>query len=205
MKNPKLKTFVSGILAGLAIALGGMVYLSVDNKVVGAVLFTLGLCCVCTYGMYLYTGRIGYISRTKKYLDLLLGWLGNLVGAVGAGKLFVLAKPTILDKAKSVCAGKLSQSFGQTVILAAFCGALVYFAVDLYKRLKDKDFIRYTGILLCIPAFILCGFEHSIADMFYMAAGGAVVTGFPFLLAVTLGNSIGAIVVDALVMAIKEE
>ena len=52
-----LKTFVGGILAGISIAIGGTVFLSLDNKVLGALFFTVGLFAVCTFGFNLYTGK----------------------------------------------------------------------------------------------------------------------------------------------------
>ena len=54
----QLQTYISGIMAGLAIALGGTVYLSVENQIVGALFFTVGLFTVCTMNFQLYTGRV---------------------------------------------------------------------------------------------------------------------------------------------------
>jgi len=51
-----LKTFVGAVLAGISIGLGGLVFLAVDNKVIGAALFTVGLFTVCTFGLNLFTG-----------------------------------------------------------------------------------------------------------------------------------------------------
>ena len=56
-----LKTFVGGILAGISIAIGGTVFLSLDNKVLGALFFTVGLFAVCTFGFNLYTGKVCYV------------------------------------------------------------------------------------------------------------------------------------------------
>ena len=82
-----LKQVFSGILAGLLVSLGGGVFLSVNDKVVGAVGFTIGLISVCYYGANLYTGRVGYLFEGKKGAvpELFLGLLGNLIGAVLAG------------------------------------------------------------------------------------------------------------------------
>ena len=79
-----------GIGSGLAISIGGTVYLSVENPVVGSVLFAVGLYAVVLNGLYLYTGKIGYLVEQKEkkpYLILLLTtWIGNLVGtALGSG------------------------------------------------------------------------------------------------------------------------
>ena len=78
-----LKTFVGGILAGISIAIGGTVFLSLDNKVLGALFFTVGLFAVCTFGFNLYTGKVCYVfDNDREYaLGLPVIWLGNLCGA----------------------------------------------------------------------------------------------------------------------------
>ena len=78
-----LKTFIGGILAGICIAIGGTVFLSLDNKVLGALFFTVGLFAVCTFDFNLYTGKVCYVfDQDRRYaLNLPLIWLGNLAGA----------------------------------------------------------------------------------------------------------------------------
>lgn len=77
-----LRNFVSAAFAGMSIGLGGLVYLSVESRVVGSALFTIGLYTICTFGLCLYTGRICYaFENDGKYaLTLPVIWLGNLVG-----------------------------------------------------------------------------------------------------------------------------
>ena len=79
----KVKVFIYAILAGLCIALGGTVYLTLENKIMGAFLFTLGLFTICTFGFNLFTGKVCYVfERDRSYaLDLPFIWLGNLAGA----------------------------------------------------------------------------------------------------------------------------
>ena len=74
--------FVKGILAGIMIAIGGTVFLSLDNKILGATFFSIGLFMILTNGMNLYTGKIGYILQNdKKYLvEVLATLIGNFVG-----------------------------------------------------------------------------------------------------------------------------
>ena len=50
------KVYLSGILAGFSIGLGCIVYLSIDDKIIGSALFTIGLFTICTMGLNLYTG-----------------------------------------------------------------------------------------------------------------------------------------------------
>ena len=62
----KLPLLVSAFLAGMSIGFGGLAFLSVDNKVIGAALFTVGLFCVCTFGFHLFTGKVCYVFRTTQ-------------------------------------------------------------------------------------------------------------------------------------------
>ena len=70
----------------------------------------------------------------------------------------------------------------------------MYLAVSIYKEKNNV-----IGIIFCIPVFILAGFEHSIADLFYFAASGIVsLKALGFIWTVILGNSIGAVILPLL-------
>lgn len=199
-----LKRIINGISAGILISIGGAVFLKCDNKYVGAIMFTVALLCICYKGYSLYTGKVGYLPEKCKKDEisvLFLGLLGNLIGTVIFGYLIAYAIPEIGEAAKTLCEGKLtSQNFASTLIRGIMCGVLMYLAVSIYR---DKN--SPLGIIFCIPVFILSGFEHSIADMFYFAASGIVsLKAFGFLWTVILGNSIGAIILCAMTL-FKEE
>lgn len=188
-----IRRIVQGISAGLLISIGGSVYLSCDNKYVGAFFFSVALVMICWKGYSLFTGKVGFIaeSHTKDDLSvLLLGLLGNTVGVVAVGFAVAYAIPGLRETALTVCSAKLGQQFFQTLIRGILCGVLMYLAVSTYKDGKG-----IAGILLCIPVFILSGFEHSIADMFYFAVSGMTsLRAFGFLWTVILGNAIGALI-----------
>ena len=78
----KGRQFVSAVLAGMMIGMGGTVYLSQSNPVVGSFLFAVGLFTVVVFQLHLFTGKIGYLPfQNLAYLaELLITWLGNLVG-----------------------------------------------------------------------------------------------------------------------------
>ena len=75
--------FLFAVLAGVSIALGGTVFLSLDNKVLGALFFCVGLFTVCTFGFHLFTGKVCYVlEKPPAYCGwLVLVWFGNLAGA----------------------------------------------------------------------------------------------------------------------------
>ncbi len=194
-----LKKTVSGLSAGLLITIGGSVFLACDNRYVGAVMFSVALLCICLKGYALFTGKVGFIPEKhgKEELSvLLLGLLGNAVGTVLGGALIRAGLSGLGEAAEKLCAAKLLQLPGQTFVRALFCGILMYMAVSVYRDRKDV-----IGILFCIPVFILSGFEHSIADIFYFAASGIVsLKAFGFLWMVILGNSVGGMLLPALGM-----
>lgn len=193
-----LKNLLSAVLAGVMISFGGAVFLAAENKIVGALLFSLGLTVILLNSFLLFTGKTAYIFENKPSYILLLCliWAGNLIGCMGMGALVSFAKPAYADTAAALCEAKLLQTPLQTLVLGALCGILVYLAVDFFRADDDKKaFNKYLMVFTCVPAFIICGFEHSVADMFYFAASGMLYSGkgILYVLLVTAGNLIGAV------------
>ena len=197
------KRIIDGLLAGILISLGGAVFLACYDatvpytKYVGAFLFSLALLCICMREYALYTGKIGLIIGKHSKDDislLLLCLLGNAIGTIAFGYLIGWIFPNIKETAFNICSSKLDQGYGFGLLRAFLCGILVYLAVDIYKNNKSS-----LGILLCIPAFILSGYEHSIADIFYFAASGiASFKAFVYLIMIIIGNSLGGLLIPAL-------
>ena len=193
-----LRDTLSGVSAGICIALGGSVFLATDNRVVGAVLFSVALLCICMKGYALFTGKVGFVpeDRSKAALQLLFaGLLGNLIGTFLCGLVLRFALPAYAETALKLCQAKLSLAPAAVLVRGAFCGILMYLAVSIWKERQSP-----LGILFCIPVFILSGFEHSIADMFYFSLAGTVFQGrsLLFLLLVVLGNSLGGLFIPCL-------
>lgn len=208
-----IEEFVKSIFAGVMIGIGGTVYLSCENKIAGAFLFTVGLVTICEFGLNLYTGKVGYTllgnqKWGKKLSFLLRVILGNFVGTLLCGLAVGAARPGLREAAAALCEKKLTQSLGAVLVLSICCGLLMYIAVEGYKKNaggvaggSPNSAAKYISILLCIPTFILCGFEHSIADMVYFAladtmlplAGSFQPETFGFLAVVLAGNAIGGV------------
>lgn len=196
---------IDGFLAGLLISIGGAVFLACIipdvpyAKYIGAFFFSTALLCICIKGYSLYTGKIGYLpsKHDKESVSvLLLGLLGNLAGTVAFGYLIAYVFPQLKETALTLCNGKLDQGLFMGFLRAVMCGILVYLAVDIYRA--DKSVL---GIVFCIPAFILSGYEHSIADMFYFATSGIVsLKAFGYLWMIILGNSVGALIIPLLLL-----
>ncbi len=185
-------------LTGLAIGIGGTVFLSCESKVVGAVLFGTGLFTILTFGFYLYTGKVGYIVENKpKYIgDVALIWLGNLIGTFVFARLILLTRIAgISAKAAAMCAVKMNDSLPSLFILAIFCGMLMFIAADGYKKI-DHETGKCLAIFLPVVAFILSGFEHCIANMFYFSLASAwTAKSFGYLIIMSLGNAAGGMLI----------
>ena len=180
------------ILAGLLISLAGIVYLNCPDKIVGSLLFSLGLISVILLEANLFTGKIGYVNSKRSILDSLLILVFNLVAAAIVGLIYRCGS----DAAVSIAESKLlvfSESWWLTGLKSIGCGAAIYLAVEGYK--KSKSLIP---VILGVMVFILAGWNHCIADCFYMAAGSSSILAIPYLLVVIVGNSIGSLLIRGL-------
>ena len=191
------RDLIDGVLAGFLVSIGGAVLLSCDNRYAGAFLFCIALLTICWFGFNLYTGKVGFLAMDhsgKALSTAYVGLLGNFLGTLLAGLLVFLAVPALREAALAACEKRLTQLPLQTLFRGFFCGVLMYVAVWVYREKKTV-----AGILFCIPVFILSGFEHSIADMFYFAVSGIVsLKAFVFLWLVIIGNALGAMLLPAL-------
>ena len=111
-----LKKLVDGILAGSMIVIGGCVFLSLyaENKIVGAILFSVALLSICFKGYSLFTGKVGFIplSHTKEdFSVLLLGLLGSAIATILLVVAVKFTMPSINDTATFICSAELEQTF----------------------------------------------------------------------------------------------
>jgi formate/nitrite transporter FocA (FNT family) len=192
-----MKTLLSGILAGISISLGGTVFLLCDSKITGAIFFTVGLFCVCVFGFNLFTGKICYVfdNDAQYALKLPLIWLGNLIGAVFTGFIETQTRlfPSLSEKAASVCDIKLSQSLLSAFILAFLCDIMIYIAVEGYKSIQHGTG-KFLAIFFGVTVFVICGFEHCVANMYYFTVGQAwSLNTVLYLLVMTAGNTVGGV------------
>ena len=186
----------------MSVALGGVIYLSCESKVIGSMLFSIGLFMVCSFGFNLFTGKVCYCQgNPPAYIGWLgLVWFGNLIGAqltawaIGATRI----GPAIAEKAAALCAVKTGDGMISLFILGIFCNMMIYVGVESYKAIS-YEVGKYVGMVLCIMVFILSGYEHCVADMFYFAMGGAwSVKSVIALIVITLGNSLGGLMIPFL-------
>ena len=200
MKRSKI--LLSAVLAGLCVGFGGIVFLSVDNKVIGSAAFTIGLFVICTFGFHLFTGKVCYVlQNARNYaLDLPVIWLGNLIGTGLTASCAALTRigPAVQEKAASLCQVKLNDGLLSLFLLGVLCNIFIYIAVEGYKS-NPHELGKYLSLFFGVMVFILCGTEHCVADMFYfwmagLWSGRAILS----VLVISLGNAAGGVLFASL-------
>jgi formate transporter len=186
-----LRLFLLAILAGAFIAMGAIFATTVSAgasalpfgivRLLSGTTFTLGLILVVVSGSELFTGNsliiMAYANRRIKLSGLLRNWgivyLGNFVGALLTAYLMFLARQYTFGggaiglAALNIGEAKTNLGFAQAVILGLFCNALVCMAVWMcYSARTTID--KILAIIPPISAFVAAGFEHSIANMYFI-------------------------------------
>lgn len=183
------------------IGIGGIVNLSVENKYLGACLFSLGLFTIIRFGFFLYTGKVGYIPENKPayILEVFRTLLGNICGTAfaAAAVSFTRIGDGIHERASVIMETKTGDSVLSQLILGYFCGMLMYIAVDNAKGCKKtgSDVSLVFGTVVPVMTFILCGFNHSVADCFYYFASIPDLKGIFYLLIAVIGNAFGGMTI----------
>lgn len=193
------------------IAIGGCAYLTIDNHYVGAMLFTIGLFTIYTLDFYLYTGKVGFLLEERDLLKMLVIWLGNLVGTVGMALLVMqtrmVSTTEIIEHATSYAEIKLGDGLISIFILGCFCGLMMYIGAKSYKLTTNtaNSVGGYIGLFLCVMVFLLLGFEHSVANMFYFTLAGVwSLEAIIALVVVSLGNAVGAMFPSLILLPVKQ-
>ncbi|MBE6137929.1 MAG: formate/nitrite transporter family protein [Erysipelotrichaceae bacterium] len=197
-----LDIFLSAILSGVCISLGVCVYLSLiaTAKIIGSLFFGLGLFIIIHFKLHLYTGKVGdVLNHSPKYLfDLLICIIGNFVGVLATTSIMKLTRlnPTLVQEAFKIVETKQADSWYSILILSTLCGVMIYIACKGHEKC-EYPLGKVIFCFLAISIFILCGFEHCIANAaYYTLAGIFNLKAFGYFLLMILGNAIGAIFVD---------
>ena len=190
-----------GFLAGFVITLGATAYLSLESTMAGALMFTVGLFAICSFGWNLFTGKVCYsFGKGPRYIGFLaVVWISNFAGAAAGGALIRLTRlEGVVARAQAVAATKLDDGLLSVFVLAIFCNVLIYIAVEGYRSIENS-LGRYLAVFFGVTVFVVCGFEHCVANMYYFTAAGAWSgEAIVFILVNTLGNALGGLLVPAL-------
>uniref|UniRef100_A0A7C4XTS1 Formate/nitrite transporter family protein n=1 Tax=Caldisericum exile TaxID=693075 RepID=A0A7C4XTS1_9BACT len=205
-KLPILKMFILAILAGVYIAFGAQLFLLVGSdstlgfgftRFLSASVFTVGLMMVVVGGAELFTGNnlvlIAALDKKVTWGELLKNWvvvyIGNFVGSIILaaflfwGGTWSLNGNLVGANALKVALSKTSLTFAQAFFRGILCNWLVCMAV--WMAMASKDVIgKLFAIYFPIMAFVASGFEHSVANMFFIPYG-IFLKGNPKVLEVT--------------------
>ena len=148
------------LLSGILIAFGAFAYVTIGGPL-GALLFSFGICAIVGLNLKLYTGIAGTDTKFKeKLLVLYYNICGGAIGAVLL--LLTVNNEQFLETSRNIVANKLYTPFYISFFKAIACGVIVDISVHLSKVRHN-----FLPLLIGIPLFILCGFNHSIADAAY--------------------------------------
>ena len=176
------------ILAGALIGVGDIALITNDSKIIGAFIFSVALLSIIQLKLPLYTGRIGFVTEKRNFAELFYILVSNIFGTVLVCDIYAMIARGNTGFV-SVAESKFSKPFLSLFLAGVMCNVLIHIAVTAKREIIT---------VLCIMAFILCGFEHSIADIGYVALSFK-----PYYYAcwafVLLGNTAGGIATELLV------
>ena len=201
--------FLYAVMAGFCIGLGGTVFLRLKDafpggNVVGAFFFAIGLFAICTRGYNLFTGKACYLFDNPwpgYIIDLLVIWLGNLAGTMLIAAMERLtgicgAESGINVTAQALVEGKMNATCLSLFLLGFLCNVCIFAAVNGYAN-NPHELGKYLAIFLGVTVFIVCGMEHSVADMYYWAVSGTLSDApgqsLLRLVVISLGNVAGGL------------
>lgn len=199
--------FTSAFISGLCICFGASVFLicqtySMALKVVGSFMFGIGLFTIIHAHLWLYTGKAGYILDNKPLylLDLVVCFIGNAIGCFILA--FVLKQTrigdTLVASATPLVEAKMADSWYSILILAIMCGVMIYLAVEGHKKC-EYPLGKVLFVFMPVSLFILCSFEHVVANVVYFTYAGEfglkVVLYFAIMF---IGNAMGSVMFDGL-------
>ena len=224
------KMLVLAFLAGLFIALSGLSYVVVNTgmaslnatygKFISGICFSFGLFAVVVAGADLFTGNVlmlapalgKRITFPKMFRNWVFVYLFNFVGAIFVSLIVYFASimtPEMLAFLHKITVAKTTESF--TVLLFKGIGCNIFVCLGVWMAYACKDGVsKFFACAISVILFLICGFEHSIANMFYLSysfiisdiSAGAVIYD---LIPVTIGNIIGgSIVAISYYLAYKE-
>ena len=214
VKNKEEKSLLniclSSFLAGLFISLGAFVSVNVGidlplglSKFIGGIAFSSALILIVLTGLELFTGNVlttfSFLKNKFNWKSFLKLWvvvyIGNLIGCLFTVLLLNSSGlcNNLYEKFMAIASMKCSLTFSEAFIRGIFCNMLVCMAVLVANQAKTVQG-KIFGIMVPITVFIASGYEHSVANMFFIPMGKANIIQFLHnLIPVTLGNIIGAI------------
>lgn len=192
------------IFAGVFIGIASLMY-SITNSILGTLMFSFGLICVGKFNCILYTGAIGSVVEAtyknnklhdilSRFLVMVYVFLFNIIGSYIVA--IVVSSTSMSDRVRESCNNIVFNKFNNypssILFTSIMCGLMMYIASRFLKNISDIS--NLVGLILSISIFILCGFDHSIANSFYLFTSSYIsnVYNIIMLLLMMIGNTIGS-------------
>lgn len=200
-----LKFIFKSLLAGITIGFGCIAYVVIgpENKILGAFLFSLALLTVIIQNMNLYTGKVGWCETFKHFMFMIPMMICNFIGIMFLG--YVMQYTNLdLSYASTIISNKMNMPLISCLVLGICCGVMMFVAVYNFKKALHPLYV-----IMPIMLFILCGFEHCIANMGYAALanynGISLNSDIVFrMLCYIIGNGLGSQIYSLITLNFEE-
>ena len=201
-----LMAFCSGVMIGV----GGTAFLlSVDRygewgKLIGSVMFSLGILAIVMFEMKLFTGLISDMPEmgAKNWWKLPVCFLGNMLGVLFAAVLvyYSTLSDKVVPQAEALMLPKLNAELWYVKALSSsiFCGFLITLSIGAVKYAPRKGLSTTVGVTFPIIVFAFCGFDHSVANTLYFFFIGFSGKAVVYVLICVLGNILGGVILPIL-------
>ncbi len=198
-----IEVFLKSMLGGFCIVVGSTGYLilkSYDMTILGAFVFGLGLYAIIHFKLWLFTSKIsGVIDHGPKYsLDVLICLVTNILSVVALSALLLQTRigGTLQEFATPLVDAKMNDTWYSILILSFMCGTMIYLAVNGHDKCS-YGVGKLAFVFLSIFVFIICSYEHVIANACYFTYAGVFSwKALLYFVLMAIGNSIGAIFVQ---------
>lgn len=208
---------VASVFGGIMVGVGGVGLLlsaaafeGATGKLVGAVIFCLAMFVVTTFGLYLVTGLSTRIITmgVKNWWSLPVSLFFNVIGIGICAVLVEFSHTNVKDAAISVMQTKLCDEGWalHAVCSGVLCGILIGLSVFLCKYTAKKHLSATVGVVFPVFVFVFCGFDNSLANVYYTFACGEITfIAIAYCFLTLIGNLIGGVMVSVLPLIKKKD
>ncbi len=199
-------SFCSGVMIGV----GGTAFLLARSlygdwgRLIGSILFSLGILSIVMFEMKLFTGLVSDIPEmgAKNLWKLPVCFLGNMLGVLFAA-ILVFYSPladSVVPQAQTMMTAKLEANLwgAKALCSSTLCGFLITLSIGAVKYAPRKKLSTTVGVMFPIIVFAFCGFDHSVANTLYFFFLGFSGKAVVYLLLCVLGNILGGVILPIL-------
>lgn len=196
--------------SGIMIGVGGSAFLlsctlyGEWGRLIGALLFSLGIFAIVMFEMRLFTGLISDIPemKVKNFWMLPISFLGNMLGVLFTAVLVYYSplSESVVPQAQMMMSAKLNANLWGLKALSSsiLCGFLITLSIGAVKYAPKKGLSTTVGVMFPIIVFAFCGFDHSVANTLYMFFLGFSGKAVVYLLICVAGNILGGVILPIL-------